>query len=143
MAALAKVVRHFDEADFAPRRGKQIEQDLETMAGDIVRDLFEEGALEQKEAAHRVAQPGSDHEPAQRRTEPAHGEPAAAELAGAAADGEARADDDIDLRPSDRVQHSRQRCLVVLQVGVHDGEERGRGREPEARTDCHARCRSE
>jgi len=38
-------------------------------------------------------------------------------------------DDDIELLAFERVEHARQQGLVMLKIGVHDGEERGRAGE--------------
>ena len=122
MLAAAKDVGHLHHGERPRRRHQDIQQDLVAGAGQAPDRRVEGVPLQHEEAAHRVGDLGAQHEARQPRGHIADQPPRLAPVAGAACPRVARADHDIAVGLTEPPQHLGELALVVLQVGVHDGD---------------------
>ena len=98
------------------------------MAREMAHGVLEDAAAHHEEAAHRVGDRGLAHDARQAGGEAADLGAALVPRAEAAAGDVARADDEIVGLVLQGLEHARQQALVMLQIGVHDGDEGcGRG----------------
>ena len=93
--------------------------------------------VDHEEPAQRVAGAVADQHPAHPRAKVAHLAARLVPVAGATAGGVAGADDQVDRRFAERLKHRPQHALVVLEIGVHHGDQVGIGRH---RPLQHRRC---
>jgi hypothetical protein len=125
--ALAEAVGQLGHAQGAFVAGQEVEQHLEAFGGQARGGLFPDGAAGHEIAADGVGDGILEHQAAH------PGRQAATLLAGAAEAGRqalrlqvAAGDHEVGAVLAQELQHGRQQGLIVLQVGVDDGDE-GRG----------------
>ena len=125
--AIAKAVGQLAKPERPRRAGEQVEQDLEADARHPGAHAVDEAVVpDHEEAAHRIVQLDLERPAAQARRRPADRGPRRAPGADGAVLDVATADDDVELAVGHQLDHARQQRLVVLVVGVDDGEERCR-----------------
>jgi hypothetical protein len=120
MQPLAKDVWHLGEPIADGGRGEKIYENLEALSGEASDRPLEGRPGNNKKSAHRVAELGSNAEPGEAICDPADRYAPKIPLSDATARGVPAADDYIEALFFDGAEHSRERRLVMLEVGIDD-----------------------
>jgi len=127
--AAAEMERQLGECERPGRRCKDIDQDLEPLSRQFSHRCAKGAAFDYEKAAQRIRQLGLHNDAGQLARQTADQHPRFLPIADAPACGVAGADDDVEVLFLDRCQHPWEECFVMLQVGIHDCDERRRAGE--------------
>ena len=122
MLPLTEAVGKLSDPRRRGRRREKVEQDLESLPGHTTQGGFEYLAAAHEEAAQRIGNISLANDAGEARRRPAYPHAAAVPSANPAARDIATADHQISRAAVEGFQHLRQQPLVMLQIGVHDGD---------------------
>src|SRR5262249_38425016 len=116
--APAEVIGELLQAKRLRRGCEQVGENLESLSRQVAGGIVEDLPARHEEAAHGVGDLGPADHPAEPRRKAADFRASLAEIADAAAADVSRAENEIDGLVLQRLEHVRQKTLVVLKVPV-------------------------